>query len=265
MRSPRVGSDALHQWSKLTFSRHHRGLGDGAMHPANPESCPDWRRPSVSQRGLAIGLTLVAELIFLMILLGLGPATWTAREASKPTLVDLVKAPPAPATQPTAKSAEATKGKPVSRATAPRLPPSPLAKSPYLELTREEFAAADISKLGSAGGQGQGRGESTASVGTGPGGVTLYRAEWYRGPPTDAELAFYLPRGVAPGSWAEVACKTIPDNRVENCQAIGESPPGSGLARALRLAGWQFRIRPPRIDGKPMVGTWVKVHLEFTP
>ena len=92
----------------------------------------------------------------------------------------------------------------------------------------------------------------------------MYKAEWYR-EPTDAELAGYLPgRSIEPGSWAEVACKTIPDDRVENCQAIGESPPGSGLGKALRLAGWQFRIRPPRIDGKPQVGTWVKVHIEFT-
>ena len=73
----------------------------------------------------------------------------------------------------------------------------------------------------------------------------------------------YMTKSVDPGSWAEVACKTIPDNRVENCQALGESPLGSGLAKAIRLAGWQFRIRPPRVDGKPMVGTWVRVHIDF--
>ena len=236
------------------------------MLPAPPEPRADWRRPSVRQRALVIGLTLVAEILFLLMLLGLGPATWTAREAGQPTLVDLINAPPAPAPAPApAKATEAkAKAPPVPRPTTPKLPPTPLAKSPFVKLTREEYAAADIANLGSAGGQGKASGgETSASVGTGPGGATLYKAEWYR-EPTDAELAYYLPKQVAPGSWAEVACKTIPDNRVENCQAIGESPPGSGLGRALRLAGWQFRIRPPRIDGKPMVGTWVKVHIDFT-
>ena len=235
------------------------------MSSAPPEPRADWRRPSVRQRALVIALTLIAELLFLLVLLGLGPATWIGREPSEPTLVDLINAPPAPAPAPAAaKSAKAKAKPPVPRPPTPVLPPSPLAKSPFVKLTREEYAAADISKLGSAGGQGNSDGETSASVGTGPGGATLYRAEWYR-EPTDAELSGYLPdRSIEPGSWAEVACKTIPDNRVENCQAIGESPPGSGLGKALRLAGWQFRIRPPRIDGKPQVGTWVKVHIDFT-
>lgn len=237
------------------------------MPSANPEIRADWRQPSKRQRALVIALTLAAEALFLLMLLGLGPGSWSGREASRPTLVDLIPGPQAPVAPAPATSAEA-KAKPlppVPRTATPKLPPTPLAKSPFLKLTREEFSAADISKLGTAGGQGTSTaGVTSASVGVGPGGATLYKAEWYR-EPTDAELAYYLPKAIAPGSWAQVACKTIPDNRVENCQAMGESPPGSGLARALRLAGWQFRIRPPRIDGKPMVGTWVKVHLEFTP
>ncbi|MCY7270616.1 MAG: hypothetical protein LH485_00975 [Sphingomonas bacterium] len=236
------------------------------MHPATPELRADWRRPSVRQRALVIGLTLVAELLFLLVLFGLGPASWTGRKQSQPTLVELIPSPQAPVDRAPAKSAEAKAKAPpkVPQPTRPRLPPTPLAKSPFLKLTSEEFAAADISKLGSAGGQGKSQGANSAAVGTGPGGATLYKAEWYR-EPTDAELAGYLPqRSIEPGSWAEVACKTIPDNRVENCQSIGESPPGSGLGRALRLAGWQFRIRPPMIDGKPQVGTWVKVHIDFT-
>lgn len=233
--------------------------------PATSGRFADWQRPSARQRALVIGLTLLAELLFLLVLLGFGPASLTGRDPGRPTLVDLINAPPAPAPAAApAKSAEAeAKAVPVPQPTTPKLPPSPLAKSPFVKLTREEYAAADISKLGSAGGQGKSNGETSASVGTGPGGATLYRAEWYR-EPTDAELAYYLPKSVPPGSWAQVMCKTIPDNRVENCQALGESPPGSGLGKALRLAGWQFRIRPPRIDGKPQVGTWVKVHIDFT-
>lgn len=238
----------------------HRAILDPS---ATPETRADWQRPSARQRALVIGLTLLAELLFLLVLLGFGPTSLTGPEPGQPTLVDLINAPPAPEAAPAPSAAAEAKSQPVPEPTQPKLPPTPLAKSPFVELTRDEFAAADISKLGSAGGQGKASGETSASVGTGPGGATLYKAEWYR-EPTDAELAYYLPKSIAPGAWAEVACKTIADNRVENCQAMGESPPGSGLARAIRLAGWQFRIRPPTIDGKPQVGTWVRVHIEFT-
>ncbi len=236
----------------------------------------DWKRTpnnlGVSQRGVAIGLTILAELIFLIILLGLQPASWTDRKPSRPTSVVLIPVdrpePPPPTLAAAGKQAQVPSVNPVPHPPPPpRVAPVPNKKSPFLELTRDEFAAADISKLGTAGGKVAvaGQGKSDRSVGTGPGGVMLYAADWYPRPPTDAELNGYLPkRDIAPGSWAEVACRTIPDNRVENCQALGESPPGSGLARAIRLAGWQFRIRPPRVDGKPQVGTWVRVHIEFT-
>ncbi|MES2903540.1 MAG: hypothetical protein V4696_05075 [Pseudomonadota bacterium] len=245
------------------------------MDPAAIEPRRDWRtawrRPNISQRGLAIGLTVLAELIFLMILLGLQPPSWTDRTTSRPTTVDLIPEDeplPPPTIASAGQEAQAPSADPVPRPPpAPRVPPIPNARSPFLELTREEFAAADISKLGTAGGKvaSSGRGQSDASVGTGPGGVTLYAAEWYPRPPTDAELNYYLPkRSIEPGSWAEVACKTIPGNRVENCQVLGESPPGSGLASAVRQAGWQFRVRPPRVNGQPQVGTWVKIHIAFT-
>ncbi len=78
-----------------------------------------------------------------------------------------------------------------------------------------------------------------------------------------AQLRTYLPREVARGSWALIACQTITHNQVENCAQLGESPRGSGLSKAMRLAAWQFRVRPPRIDGKPMVGTWVRIRIDF--
>lgn len=205
------------------------------MRLATIQSQADWRRPNARQRVLVIALTLLAELLFLLVLLGFGPSSWSPpRKVSEVTDVVFLPEPPAPHAPAPSQSAKAKAPAPIH---APVIPPTPLAKSPFLELTKEQFAAADISKLGSAAGHGTTSGEgSSASVGVGPGGATLYRAEWYRRP-TDAELNGYMTKSVEPGSWAEVACKTIPDNRVENCQSVAESPAGSGLSRAIRLAG----------------------------
>ena len=147
---------------------------------------------------------------------------------------------------------------------SPTLPPG------FVVMSRKDFAAADIGKMApaapaaaSGGGAGQSSGGgSSPSVGEGPGGAVLYAAQWYR-EPRDAELGPYLPAGRAPGSWAMIACRTIQDYHVEDCRELAESPPGSGLARALRQAAWQFLVRPPRVDGKPQLGTWVRIRFDF--
>lgn len=149
--------------------------------------------------------------------------------------------------------------------------PPPLSKVPadkMIEMSRSEFAASDISNLGkssgdAAGGGARGGGGSTYGPGAGPGGARLFKAEWYR-EPSHAEVAGYLGKGAPPGSWGMIACRTIDHYHVENCMQLGESPPGSGIARALRLAAWQFLVRPPRIDGKPQIGAWVSIRFDFS-
>ena len=151
----------------------------------------------------------------------------------------------------------------------PHLPKPPIiSKAPpvqMIEMSRADMAAADISKMGNRAGASAGNGNSagTYGPGEGPGGAKLYQAEWYR-EPTRAEIGGYLPASVPPGSWGMIACKTIERYHVENCMQLGESPPGSGLARALRLASWQFLVRPPRIDGKPVISAWVRIRFDFT-
>ena len=151
----------------------------------------------------------------------------------------------------------------------PHLPKPPvISKAPpvrMVEMSKADMAAADISKLGNHAGAatGSGNSASTYGPGEGPGGAKLYRAEWFR-EPSNAEIGGYLPHGAPPGSWGMIACKTIEHYHVENCMQLGESPPGSGLSRALRLAAWQFLVRPPRIDGKPVIGAWVSIRFDFT-
>jgi protein TonB len=129
-----------------------------------------------------------------------------------------------------------------------------------IELTREEFAAADVSKLPKAG-AGSGAEGDSEEVGRGPNGEILYAAEWAR-EPTDAELGGYLPPNAPEGSGL-IACKTVPGNRVDNCFELGDIPRGTRLARAIRLAAWQFRVRPPRKNGKPMIGEWVRIRIDY--
>lgn len=156
----------------------------------------------------------------------------------------------------------------------PRLPQStPIhipTTMPRLDLSRktvDPVASFDLGKLPKAAGGGASAASGPSSTvaygpGEGPGGVKLYNAEWYR-EPSDAEIGGYLPRNNIKPEWAMIACRTIERYHVENCQELGESPRGSGLARAMRQAAWQFLVRPPRIDGKPVIGAWVRIRFDF--
>ncbi|MBA3053868.1 MAG: hypothetical protein FP826_02810 [Sphingomonadales bacterium] len=137
----------------------------------------------------------------------------------------------------------------------------------FIQLSRTDLAAADIGKMRSASATGAGGSEAASGgggsgAGEGPGGARLYNAEWYR-EPTHAELAGYVPAGRDPGDWAMIVCRTTTAYHVEDCRELGESPAGTGMARALRQAAWQFLVRPPRTDGKPLIGAWVRIRYDF--
>ena len=227
-----------------------------------------WQRPGLRQRASVLGLTLFVELVVLLLVIAFGGGK--VREMIvpvSPTSIVFVpnQAARAPSPQKQRSKTEAAPRPAPPMISRPPTPPVPRAILPYVPMSRLDLAASDISRLGSAAAPAaeSGAGAKTAAgPGEGPGGVTLYNAEWVR-EPNDAELRTYLPREVGSGSWALIACQTIAHNQVENCAQLGESPRGSGLSKAMRLAAWQFRVRPPRIDGKPMVGAWVRIRIDF--
>lgn len=192
---------------------------------------------------------------------GIDAPTRTDADEAKPARESPARpavTPPAPAVVPTE---------------VPPVPSSSAIWSQVIPMTRQELAAADIAKMAAppaAPGGESGSGSALAAnsgdaagVGRGPNGETLYNARWYRRP-TPAELAFYLRPGTPSIGWGMIACRTVPDYRVDDCQEIGQSPAGSGLASAVRQAAWQFRVMPPRIGGRPLVGAWVRIRIEYT-
>lgn len=161
--------------------------------------------------------------------------------------------------------------KPVARPPSPRSAPQPepmvtVPDAPPAKWTfgDPDLRGFDIAKIPQAEAPAQvasGGPPDSAVVGVAPDGSKLYAAEWQR-EPTDAELAFYIRGKGRPGAWGLIACRTAPRFKVEDCKAIGESP-GSGLGYAVQEAAWQFRVKPPRIDGQYQVGTWVSIRIDL--
>ena len=233
------------------------------MQAQNFQSGRGWLRPGARRRAVAILITLLIEILFLAAFLF---AVRTNDRRAPQSSLSTFNVGPEPQAEHVAepKTRAAAKEKALTPPVKEKHPPLPTPPRPdgIVPLSKEDFAASDIGKLLSHG-TAKGNSASTYGPGEGPGGVPLYRAEWYR-EPRDAELAFYLPPSRPPGSWAEIMCRTVDNYHVDNCRSLGESPPGSGLAKALRLASWQFLVRPPRVGDKPAVGAWVRIHFSFT-
>ncbi|WP_395326864.1 hypothetical protein WBP06_09090 [Novosphingobium sp. BL-8H] len=136
----------------------------------------------------------------------------------------------------------------------------------FLHMSSNDFAATDIGKMkgdsSASGDQAAGGSGGVYGPGEGPGGVVLYNAAWFK-EPTDAQLAGYLPSHGPQTGWGEIACQTLPHYKVDNCQILGESPRGSGFGRAVFNAAWQFEVQPPRINGKPQIGSWVRIRITY--
>jgi protein TonB len=221
---------------------------------------------SLRSRIAALFLALAMSVLVIAILIMMGALPPGAGEiVSKLIAVDL--SPP----QAARKRPPAIAGAKHATAAAVKVrPPVPVPEHPeppfkWIKLSREEYAGSDIGKMArhaASADSGQG-GAADSGPDEGPGGARLYNAEWYR-KPTRAELVTYLPAASVPGDWAMIVCRTIEKNRVDDCRELSDSRPGSGLAHGLRNAAWQFLIRPPRADGRPIIGAWVRIRFDLT-
>lgn len=221
------------------------------------------RHDLLGRRATGIVLAIVVHILGFLLLLSLTPATLqklTPDLKSFPLLSFSENPAPKKASSSSPKRRETVKTPPPE---APAPTPTPLK---MMIVSSEVFKASDISRIrpqqaeGTSGAGDPGTGDG-AGVGEGPGGEKLYPADWYV-EPTTAEMAYYIKEQRQAG-WGMIACRTAPNYRVEDCQELGESPRGSGLARSLRQAAWQFKIRPPRIGGKPQMGVWVRILFDF--
>jgi hypothetical protein len=239
------------------------------------------RTASLRGRATSLALAIGINLLLLLALLTLNPPHMPKPPRGKaPILLDLAPAAePAPVTteadtapEPKAKQRAAeTTAEPVEAPPRPAPPPVPAEEErplPFLVISREEFAAANIARFGNrapaaaAGAQSASASRDSEQVGRAPNGEPLYHADWYRRP-TRAQLSAYHPPGGPVEGWGMIACRTAPRYRVEDCVELADSPPGSRLAGAVRQAAWQFLVRPPRIGGKELVGTWVRIRIEY--
>ena len=232
---------------------------------------PTYRLPSpydrapLRRRLSSFALALAINIGLLLLLLELGVVTLPMKPRSTSMTVDLLPESRSASADQTVKNAvqrrsstkPVPKPPPIVLPSKPTIAPPPKpTKAPWIEMSSQEFAAADISKIPATGAGGAGDSEV---VGRGPNGEARYAAEWAR-EPSDAEINGYWPRNVT--GWGLVACKTMADNRVESCVELDQSPRGSHLASAVRQAAWQFRVRPPRKGGQPLIGAWVRILIE---
>ena len=231
-----------------------------------------YERTPPARRASGMALALAINLLVLLALLGIGGIRPIPMKDDGGTLVfdvareDQAAAENKPVEQQRQAAATQRPTVPPPKIILP-VPPTiapPPVELEMVELTRQELSKADEAMARQAGpalAQGSGRGGDSAVVGKGPRGETLYAAEWLR-EPTDQEVGHYIPPDAGAG-YGVIACKTYPQYRVDDCVALGSVPASSRLDRVLLKAAWQFKVRPPRKNGQPMIGEWVRIRFDY--
>jgi protein TonB len=235
-------------------------------------------RTPAGRRALGLGLAVLIEILVLLLLLTLGREALPGVKDDRPTIVTFI-APEVSENPPEARRPEREQREQQHSETQPQppdqphppqpAPPAPAPPAPAIipmtwQLTpsapHPPSAPAARPLYGPPDTRSAAFGDSER-VGTAPNGEPLYAAEWYRHP-DDHMLGTYLSTASGPG-WGLIACRTAPEYRVEDCVALGEYPEGSQIARSVLAAAWEFRVRPPRRGGQPLVGSWVRIRIDY--
>lgn len=231
-------------------------------------------------RTLALGLAVLIEALILILLLTLDWREQPGVEDERPTVISFIapevaeEAPEArsPETEeraqeqerPEAQRLEPDEPRPADAPAAPAAPalvPMRWQLRPSLPRNNDRPAQPARPVYGPADNRSPAM-RDTERVGTAPNGEPLYAAQWYR-EPDDAMLGDYLSTARGPG-WGLIACRTAPDYRVEDCVVLSEYPEGSQINRSVLAAAWEFRVRPPRRGGQPLIGSWVRIRIDYS-
>jgi len=259
-------------------TRVSHDLPEKSLRVARWSAAIDARWPGLRRRagGMALALALEAGLFLLLFTLGTNVAG--VKEAAETlTTVDFAPQPqpsdapePEKARQPTVLPRAAAAPQP-DRPQPPVPMPSPAAVLPVTPPTQAAEPAPPApprikavvrsQDSGPSGPPNRARTGDSERIGTAGNGQPLYRARWYR-EPTDQELRGYLSTATGPG-YALINCRTVPDFRVEDCELVDEYPSGSQMGRAVLAAAWQFKVRPPQLGGRSLVGAWVRIRITY--
>jgi periplasmic protein TonB len=238
-------------------------------------------RTGAGRRTLGLGLTLLIEALLLLLLLTLGREEQPGVEDERPTVLRLIapdisqEAPEARRSEPERRAEERPAAQrpdpeqprppqpaePAAAPPAPAIIPMRWQLTPPNPLRNSDRPAPPARPLYGPPDNRSAAMRDTERVGTAPNGEPLYAAEWYR-EPAEAMLRDYLSTARGPG-WGLIACRTAPDYRVEDCVALDEYPEGSQITRSVLAAAWEFRVRPPRRGGQPLVGSWVRIRIDY--
>jgi len=240
-------------------------------------------RTGAGRRTLGLGLTLAIEALLLLVLLTLNvrqpeieeerPAmtTISVREVPQDSPEPPRSEPePQAAAQPRTQQPRPDQPRPPQPAEPVATPPAPPAPAivpmdwqlrPPNPFRRVERPAAPARPLYGPPDNRSAHMRDTERVGTAPNGEPLYAAEWYREPDA-AMMRAYLSTAHGPG-YGLIACRTAPDFRVEDCVGLEDYPAGAQIMRSALAAAWEFRVRPPRRGGQPLVGSWVRIRISY--
>jgi protein TonB len=232
-------------------------------------------RANLGDRITGAAVALALEALLLLVLLSLGQMRPPHKEAPMATVAfdarDYSETPAQPKPEPKSQAARAT-ARPAQVQPVPEVAPVAPVQPPaaIIPVSPQQMRSFDISNLpqrpNAPAGPAIGPAFKPAfgdsqRVGTAPNGQPMYAAAWYR-EPTDQELRGYLSTAQGP-AWGLITCKTVADYRVEDCVGLDEYPEGSHMLRAVLAAAWQFRVRPPRVNGVSQVGDWVRIRIDY--